>query len=182
MLMPYNTRLILTDQQTKPIPQYFNPIADAYEPLYGRNGATRVELYDASGNPITVTSGKLAVRATEIESILADVWADTDNALQVRSVRRYDAIKSAPVVGVKTVTSTAAEIFAGASRLANRYAMAVYNEGSQPVYWGGSSVTTSNGFPLLLQDSIVFSFDPNVATAIYMVAASNVPVRVVELA
>jgi len=139
--MPYNTKGLLTDTVAKPIPQYFNPTADNYEPLYGRNGANWVEIRN-----------------------------------------RYDAIKSAPVVGVKTVTTTAAEIFAGASRLANRYAMAVYNEGSQPVYWGGSSVTTSNGFPLLPQDSIVFSFDPNVATAIYMIAASNTPVRVVELA
>lgn len=71
--MPYSNRAILVDANGKPIPQYFDPVADSYQPLYGRNGATRVELYDASGNPITVTSGKLAVRATEIENLLSGV-------------------------------------------------------------------------------------------------------------
>ncbi|PZN05070.1 MAG: hypothetical protein DIU76_08280, partial [Bacillota bacterium] len=85
MLMPYSTKAILVDANGKPIPQMFNPVADAYEPLYGRNGATRVELYDASGNPITVTSGKLAVRASEIESILGEVSATpTANTLADR--------------------------------------------------------------------------------------------------
>lgn len=94
----------------------------------------------------------------------------------------YATIDSAPVVGVKTVSTTAAELFAGASRLAGRYAMIVYNESSVPVYWGPSGVTTTNGFPLLPQDSVVFQFNPTVATAIYFIASSSASVRVVELA
>jgi len=105
-----------------------------------------------------------------------------NGAIFVESKGRHDVIRAAPVVGAKTVTTTAAEIFAGSSRLANRYAMIVYNEGSQTVYWGGPGVTVTNGFPLLPQDMVVFDFDPTVAVPIYMVAASNVPVRVVELA
>ena len=91
-------------------------------------------------------------------------------------------IKSAPVVGAKTVTSTAAELFAGASRLANRYTMTVYNESSLPIYWGASGVTTANGFTLLPGDSVVFQFSPAVATPIYFIAAQSANVRVVELA
>lgn len=104
------------------------------------------------------------------------------NPGNVQLTGSYATIDSAPVVGVKTVTTTAAELFAGASRLANRYVMIVYNESSVPVYWGPAGVTTTTGFTLLPQDSIVFQFDPTVATPIYFIAGSSASVRVVELA
>ncbi len=50
--MAYNTVPIKKDVDNKPIPQYFNPLQDAYEVLQGRNGANRVELFDANGNPV----------------------------------------------------------------------------------------------------------------------------------
>lgn len=50
-------------------PQYFNPTADDYEYLLGRNGANRVELYGPDGTPLSTTSGKLNVRASEIEAL-----------------------------------------------------------------------------------------------------------------
>lgn len=104
------------------------------------------------------------------------------NVSNVQLTGSYATIDSNPVVSRKTVSTTAAEIFAGVSRLANRYAMIVYNESSVPVYWGPPGVTTSTGFPLLPQDSIVFQFNPSAATAIYFIAASSAAVRVVELA
>ncbi|MBC7340882.1 MAG: hypothetical protein H5U02_00250 [Clostridia bacterium] len=266
--MAYNTKNIIRDAAGAPVPQYFNPTTDAYEPLYGRNNANRVELYGPDGNPISTTSGKLDVRASEIEALagaltdaavtdpaasatiiallkgllkqhqgggtvkdqvdvidratraLGKIIAE-DNAIAalgalaatavidpaasasviallkgllkqlqgtgtgsapVQLTGSYATIDSAPVVGAKTVTTTAAELFASASRLANRYAMIVYNESSVPVYWGPSGVTAATGFPLLPQDSVVFQFNSSVATAIYFIAASNAAVRVVELA
>lgn len=157
--MAYNTRTIIRDGAGAPVPQYYNPTADLYEPLQGVNGAHRVLLYDVNGNPLLTAS----------------------NPGNVQIVNSFATIKSAPVVGAKTVTTTAAEIFAGASRKSGRYLMSVYNESNVIVYWGPSSVTTSNGYPLLPGDSVVFRFDPSVATAIYFVAASNASVRVVEL-
>lgn len=50
--MAYNTVPIKKDVDNKPIPQYYNPLVDQYEALQGRNGANRVELYDADGNPV----------------------------------------------------------------------------------------------------------------------------------
>jgi len=50
--MAYNTVSIQKDVDGKPIPQYYDPLLDAYRVLQGRNGANRVELYDADGNPI----------------------------------------------------------------------------------------------------------------------------------
>ncbi|MEN6391078.1 MAG: hypothetical protein ABFD04_11735 [Syntrophomonas sp.] len=53
-----------------PVPQYYNPTTDKYEVLQGVNGAARHILYGADGNPVSVVSNKLAVRASEIEAIL----------------------------------------------------------------------------------------------------------------
>mgnify|MGYP000861728133 CR=1 FL=1 len=101
----------------------------------------------------------------------------------VKLAGSYATIDSAPVTGAKTVTTTAAEIFAGASRLANRYFMAIYNtDSSTIVYIGGSGVTTSTGFPIKPGDCVEFQFNPNAATAIYAIAPASVGVRVVELA
>ena len=63
--MAYNTVSIQKDVDGKPIPQYYDPILDAYRVLQGRNGANRVELYDADGNPID-----LEALFTAIETIL----------------------------------------------------------------------------------------------------------------
>lgn len=68
--MPYNTAQIKKDYDGKPIPQYYSPITDSYEALHGRNGANRIEIYGPDGNPLSVISGKLAVRVTEVESLL----------------------------------------------------------------------------------------------------------------
>jgi hypothetical protein len=95
---------------------------------------------------------------------------------------RFDTIKAAPVVGVKTVTTSAAEVFAGASRLASRYLMAVTNESSQIIYWGPSGVTVANGFCLYPGDTHIFRFSPAVATPVYMIAPASAQIRVGEMA
>lgn len=58
--MPYFTRDLITDQREMPIPQVFNPVADNYEVLLGANGASRVMLWDANGNPL-LTAGNPGV-------------------------------------------------------------------------------------------------------------------------
>lgn len=63
--MAYNTVSIQKDVDGKPIPQYYDTLLDAYRVLQGRNGANRVELYDADGNPID-----LEALFTAIETIL----------------------------------------------------------------------------------------------------------------
>lgn len=37
--MPYDSKILITDREKKPVPQYFNPITDQYEVLIGRDGA-----------------------------------------------------------------------------------------------------------------------------------------------
>lgn len=96
--------------------------------------------------------------------------------------KSWNSIKVAPVTNVKTVTTTATALFAGASQLASRYNMTVYNESGNTVYFGQSGVTTATGFPLLAGDTVSFNFDISVATAIYFIGTTSSNVRVVELA
>ena len=138
-----------------------------------------VKLTDGTDALLVNANGSINI--VPVNSAGTELFTDA-NPGSMKLTGSYATIDSAPVVGAKTVSYTAAELFAGASRLANRYAMIVYNESSEPVYWGPSGVTTSTGFPLLPQDSVVFQFNPSVATAIYFIAGSNAAVRVVELA
>jgi len=87
-----------------------------------------------------------------------------------------------PETGVRTVTTTAAELFAGLAALDGRYKMIVYNEGSNNVYWGKGTITAQTGFPLLPGDSVVFTFNPTEDMPIYFIAEANTVVRVGELA
>jgi hypothetical protein len=38
--MSYRTNNLITDASGKPVPQYYNPISDAYEAIQGANGAS----------------------------------------------------------------------------------------------------------------------------------------------
>ncbi len=83
--MAYNTKAIKTDVDKKPIPQYYNPVTDEYDVLQGAAGAARHILYGADGNPISTSAGKLAVRASEIETLIGEVQAaPTANTLLAR--------------------------------------------------------------------------------------------------
>lgn len=63
--MGYGTKSILRDQNSNPIPQYFNPATDQYEALQGYNGANSfheqgtimVDMWSGSAN-VTKTFGK----------------------------------------------------------------------------------------------------------------------------
>jgi len=240
--MPYNTQQIKRDQQNSPIPQYFNPTTDVYEPLLGRNGANRVELYGPDGTPIGTTAGKLNVRASEIESILTTIQGYVDgleaalgevqatpttytvlarlkdlsdrlgevsstptaNTLlaRLKSLEdKIDAITSGatpatarltgsietintnPVVGVKTVTATAASIFAGGSVKSNRRKLILRNE--DPVLRfriGPSTVTQQNGFPVEPGAVVIIPFDPAVIVPIYAISeGASLQVSVMEV-
>ncbi|MFA6911458.1 MAG: hypothetical protein WCQ59_10085, partial [Candidatus Cloacimonadaceae bacterium] len=84
-----------------PVPQHFNPIADDYEPIYGRNNAGRVELHGPDGNPISSDdSNKLAVRASEIETILNEIKSK-DFATQTTAAAILAKLIAAPSTEAK---------------------------------------------------------------------------------
>jgi len=80
-------------------------------------------------------------------------------------------IIATPVTGVATVTATAAEIFAGASRKASRRRMLIKNEETAlRIRVGGSAVTQQNGFPIEPGSVLEIEFDPTVAVPIYAIS------------
>jgi len=95
-----NTKQIKGDVDRKPSPQYYNPVADEYEYLYGENGASRHILYSSDGQPITSSGNKLAVRASEIEALLSTI-SDKDFATQTTLAAILAKLISSPATEAK---------------------------------------------------------------------------------
>ena len=66
--MARDTVALETDVAGKPVPQYRG--TNGYEKLLGRNGASRVELYGANGQPVSIET-LLATTNARLASILA---------------------------------------------------------------------------------------------------------------
>lgn len=79
-----------------------------------------------------------------------------------------------------SVGTTAVEAKVGASRLADRISLTVFNNGSQTIYWGySSSVTTTNGTPIFKNQ--LFEFDISDNRGVWLIASSaGQDVRVTE--
>ncbi len=129
---------------------------------------------------LEMMQSELALVKAELQEIKANQLSGNQ---KVQLSGNNLALRQTIVTGAKTVTSTAAEIFAGASRLDNRHAMVVTNTGTDIVYIGTSGVTTSNGFPLFPQDTLRIEFDPTSSVGVFACTSGpNVQVRVVEMA
>ena len=89
---------------------------------------------------------------------------------------------STPITGVATVIATAAELFAGVSRLSGRHKMLIKNEDSTlRIRIGGVSLTQQNGFPLEPGAVLEIDFDPTVDTPIYGISEGiEVKVAIME--
>lgn len=83
IIVPYNTKNIIRDASGYPVPQFFDPIKDGYQPMYGSDGAILVNtlrnpwrddfagsslnstywttVQQGSGHTITVTSSELRI-------------------------------------------------------------------------------------------------------------------------
>lgn len=69
-----------------------------------------------------------------------------------------------------------------ANPLEYRRALVVHNNGSNTVFLGDSTVTTSTGLPLVAGEKIAFDIQGNPNVEVYAVAGSNTDVRIMELA
>lgn len=109
-----------------------------------------------------------------------------DKAIAIGDVQLKGSIveqgMSVFVTGKKTVTATAAAMFAGTAPLANRYKMIVHNTSANTVYWGATGVTIETGFPLLPNDVVHFRFEIGTPLVIYFIADGEFTVGVVESA
>ena len=94
-----------------------------------------------------------------------------------------DTVTVNPVTGIKTITATAAAVFAGASVLANRKKLILRNEDPAIRFRvGPAAVTQQNGLPVEPGASLEITFDPATAISIYAISeGAAVAVQVTEL-
>lgn len=144
----------------------------------GAPGRTQTQLLGPDGNVIT-PSNPLAVRAQQLEQAIADLLAALENGLPLKG----RVLTAPPVTGVKTVTSTPAEVFAGASRLVGRSVLMIRNlHPSLRIRVGSSTVTDETGFGVEPGALIQLRLDPHAEIPIYAVSeAGNVEVEVLEV-
>jgi len=106
---------------------------------------------------------------------------------QIESLIKIHGISSAPVTGTKTlVPGVATEVFAGASKKANRTLMTIKNisKYSNPLRLrlGESTVSDTKGFIIEPQATLVLYFNPDVETSIYAIPETNaLLIEVIEI-
>ena len=112
-----------------------------------------------------------------------NVGSITLEATNVGITSNITTVNSAPVTGTKTITATAAELFAGASAKANRRYLKVKSE--DPVLRmriGGLSVSQQNGDPIEPGGTVIVHFDPAIAVPIYGISeGASLKVSVMEV-
>jgi len=92
-----------------------------------------------------------------------------------------DVVAVAPVVGEKTITQTAAALFAGSSALANRQLMRVRNLSLDQQVLVGPSTVAGTGFPVEPGGEYLFKFNKAVAVPVYAISpGAAAKVRVME--
>jgi hypothetical protein len=183
-------------QLASPVPQAHDPVARDYKRVTGQQVGSDRFATDSVFWGLTNTGQYVRLRvdaqgrlilAADIQVSAGDINVGTVNQGDVISSAPWAmseaTVVSAPVTGTKTVTSTVAEIFAGASRKASRRKMVVRNlHQSVPVRVGGVSITDAIGQLLEPGASVEVNFHPNQAVPIYVVStAGNVPVEVIEV-
>jgi len=137
--------------------RYKDSVTGALVVPSGSNGAIKTQIASSAGAELFTSSnpGKVVV-----DGVSVNITAPS-----------ADTITATPVTGVKTVTATAAEIFAGASALSGRKKLLIRND-DQAVRMrvGASSVTQQSGFPVEPGAVVEFSFDAATAKVIYAIS------------
>ena len=143
--------------------------------LTGEDFATQTTLAQILGKMIAApaTEAKqdsLATMVGAIEDKLDGVIDGTTPA-KTQLTGSIATTISSPETGIKTVTATAAEVFAGATKKIDRRRLVIRNE--DPVLRfrvGNSDITQQNGFPVEPGATIIYEFDPKTAVPIYAIS------------
>ena len=143
-------------------------------------------LLDAISTKDFATQTTLAAalaKLADLESELATIKANQLSGDQKVQLSGTKVVESAPVTGIKTVTSTVAEVFAGSSRKANRSKLIIRNlHPAVAIRIGGSGITDTIGQSLEPGASVEIDFSPSTVVPIYAVStAGNVSVEVLEV-
>lgn len=119
--------------------------------------------FNQASQPVQIVGGD--------EIFAADINANKD-------LNTSDGIKTELVNAALTVGTTAVEVKVGATRLADRKGVILYNNSNRAMYWGGSGVTVANGIPLQKGESITIR---NEDVSLFVVSdQANQDARIVE--
>lgn len=116
--MAHNTRPILVDVNGKPIPQYFDPLADEYKSLLGQHGAARSILYGPDGQPIT-NENPLEVRVRQLETLLGALNAAKETNPDAASATLLSLIRGLLSAAAKETTLEAIKSTDGIKKIAD---------------------------------------------------------------
>jgi hypothetical protein len=142
--------------------------------------ATATKQDDATA-VLDAISTAVAARATE--ATLAQIkTALTDGTQQVQLTGSKARIGASPATGAKTVTATAAEVFAGASRKSGRSRLEIANRHSAlTIRVGPAGVTDTTGRSVGPGATLTLDLDPTADVPIYAISeAGAVTVEVFE--
>ena len=185
--MAYNEKEMLRDFNGVVIPtQYYDETADVFVLDSSTSATAAIIATLASEGTLTSTAASIGTTSDDdsdttvigrLQKLISDLGtlADSKTLSDIITAIDYESgISATGAVGTLTATTTASAAIAGASALANRKGMEILNNSANVVYWGYTdAVTTATGMPIHPGISKTFEFKPSVATAIYVIAASD---------
>ncbi len=151
-------------------------------PVIGRAPDKKAKIInvDELGN---LKVSQLESKLDGIENKLVALEQKLTDGSQKVTLSGTKVVESAPVTGIKTVTSTVAEVFAGSNRKANRSKLVVRNlHQAVAIRIGGSDITDTIGQSLEPGASVEIDFSPSTTVPIYAVSTTgNVSMEVLEV-
>lgn len=126
-----------------PVPQHFDPTANDYEPVYGRNNASRVELYGADGNP---TSTDFATQTT-LAAILAKIITAPSTEV------KQDALNA--LIGEVQASPTANTLLARLKSLEDKIDAIIDGSAPAVVLLSGSTIPDAQAIPTRVMGSAI---------------------------
>lgn len=91
-----------------------------------------------------------------------------------------DVLTDAYVIGVVSVSTTQVEAKAGASRLANREVLRIFNNSTQTIYFGPAGVTSATGEPIVKNQWVNIPIG-DIAVFLITAAGTAADVRIQEI-
>jgi hypothetical protein len=123
---------------------------------------------------LVTNNGGSTTTFLRLQVIYSPIPNEAAQITQNRDLTVSDGIRNGGVYGNLALTTggTTYEAKVGGSRLANRKLLSI--TALDDMYWGyDSSVTTSTGTPLVKNQQIIFSADPNSTFQVWLVASAN---------
>jgi len=106
-----------------------------------------------------------------LKGLLKQLQGAGTGAAPVQLTGSIETVVDNPATGIKTITTTAAELFAGAYAKTNRRKLIIKNEDQSLRFRiGKADITQQNGFPVEPGAVVIIPFDPAVMVPIYAIS------------